>query len=186
MVYILTFSATPQKNQGAIQGNMLIGKVIKVCAPIAGSIIVEVWRRNLSKKERKRKFKQCEYNTTIWNMTTLKIYNGAELAANDHVEHFKMTRQQFSPKKRLTGQLSSSSDKSSGSCAFSSGQESKTSSSDNFNGSESMCSLDRDTMDRCMQWLKGLPTKFSAIHVQWTPASENCCNNVSNQHFCHT
>lgn len=165
---------------------MLIGKVIKVCAPIAGSIIVEVWRRKLSKKERKRKFKQCEYNTTIWNMTTLKIYNGAELAANDHVEHFKMTRQQFSPKKRLTGQLSSSSDKSNGSCAFSSGQESKTSSSDNLNGSESMCSLDRDTMDRCMQWLKGLPPKFSAIHVQWTPASENCCNNVSNQHFCHT
>lgn len=165
---------------------MLIGKVIKVSAPIAGSIIVEVWRRKLSKKERKGKFKQCEYNTTIWNMTTLKIYNGAELAANDHVEHFKMTRQQFSPKKRLTGQLSSSSDKSSGSCAFSSGQESKTSSSDNLNGSESMCSLDRDTMDRCVQWLKGLPTKFSAIHVQWTPASENCCNNVSNQHFCHT
>lgn len=116
-------------------------------------------------------------------MTTLKIYNGAELAANDHVEHFKMTRQQFSPKKRLTGQLSSSSDKSSGSCAFSSGQESKTSSSDNLNGSDSMCSLDRDTMDRCMQWLKGLPTKFSAIHVQWTPVSENFCNYVSSQHF---
>lgn len=99
-------------------------------------------------------------------MTTLKIYNGAELAANDHVEHYKMTRQQYAPKKRLTGQLSTASDKSYGSCAYSSGQESKSSYSENTDGGESGVSLDPDTLDRCTQWLKGLPNKFSAIHLQ--------------------
>jgi hypothetical protein len=100
-------------------------------------------------------------------MTTLKIYDGAELAANDHVEHFKLSRQQNSPKKKLHGQLSFPSDKSSGSGASVSGLvEGRMSSCENPDLSDHMCSIDQDTVDRCMQWLKGLPDKFSAIHLQ--------------------
>lgn len=99
-------------------------------------------------------------------MTTLKVYDGAELAANDHVEHFKSSRQQSLPKKKLRGQLSIPSDKSSGSCASISGLEGRMSSCENPDISDHMCSIDQETADRCRQWLKGLPDKFSAIHLQ--------------------
>ncbi|XP_060071247.1 uncharacterized protein LOC132551151 [Ylistrum balloti] len=124
-------------------------------------------------------------------MSSLKLDNRHDMAANDHVRHHLKRQEQWIHTERLKNwrrtngnriarrpayQHSSSSgqksDVNSGNSADSLHTQSSSSSEPHHPVVEEMDEEQREAIDKCLRWMEHLPKKFSGMHII-VPAPEN-------------